>query len=195
MKVPVKVRVADLPAALIVILRVQLMSMVVFSLIVTHEETVWGSMLVVALVTVLVSEQTGLPERTRSPEVLVLETDVAVVSLTPMRPGHETITEAPALDSVHVVLAAVLPEKVALPDREVPASSVVAVNSAVGQRVLTPPSVASPVITVLVEVNEILVLAGVMDACAGTAAAAHTVSIATAISRLRVAALRMRFSC
>ena len=39
-KVPVKTAVPDLLAALVVTLRVQLMSMVVFSLIVTHEETV-----------------------------------------------------------------------------------------------------------------------------------------------------------
>src|ERR1044072_2390695 len=100
-----------------------------------------------------------------------------------MRPGHETVTELPLTTSVHVVLAAVLPEKVALPDMEVPASSVVAVSSAVGQLVLPLPKVASRVSTEWVEVNEILVLAGVMAACAGTAAAAQTVSIATASKR------------
>src|ERR1044072_6513504 len=130
-----------------------------------------------------------MPERTWSPEVFVPLTDVATVSLTPMRSGLETVTEIPLTTSVHVVLAAVLPEKVALPDMEVPASSVVAVSSAVGHLVLPLPNVASSVSTESVEVNEILVLAGVIASSAGTAAAAQTVSTATASKRQHVIAL------
>src|ERR1044072_1602289 len=135
----------------------------------------------------LASEQTGLPERTRSPEVLVLATEVEVVSLAPISPGHDQETEV-APPSVHVTLLVVLPEKVSLPDIEVPASSVVAVNSAVGQVILKP-NVGSNVNTVLVEVNEILVLAGVIAACAGGAAAADAGGIATASRSPRVVAL------
>lgn len=123
--------------------------------------------------------------------MLVLATEVVTESSMPMTPGHDTWTDCLALTASHVTLVEVLPEKVILPNRAVPFELVVAVSSAVGQVVVSPPSPAEATSLVSVEVNESLVLTGVTAAWAGMAAIAYTVSIATLRKRLRLAALVM----
>ena len=189
---PTKSAVPDLPAAgIVTAILLQSTSAMpgLACLTVTHDLMICGpSTLITAPVTLFLMVQTGLPTRTRSSEVFTPLTEVAVVSLSERKPGHETITDSPVL-LVHVVLAAVLPEKVTLPDAAAPSELVVSVSSAVGQPSLVPPSVASRVKVVLVELNEILVFTGVSLACAGVAATAHAASAATASSSPRVVAL------
>src|ERR1044072_9309920 len=99
-----------------------------------------------------------------------------------LTPGHDHGPEPKKPESVHVLVTA-LPARVNLPNMEVPVSSVVTVSSAVGQLMIEPPSDASKRNVTLEEVNEILVLAGVIAACPGVAATAHSANVAQTSNR------------